>query len=143
MNTPTKRYHPSLTFAIGVLLASLPAAYAADSEATPPTTPEARREKMEKGAERMADALGLTDDQKTKFKAINQQEKSEMETLKANTALSKEDRHAQAEAIHQKYRGQRDALLTPEQKVKADKMRERMEKRRERHEKDGDAPVQK
>lgn len=140
MNTPTKRYHPSLTFAIGVLLATLPAAYSAESEATPPTTPEARREKMEKGADRMADALGLSDDQRTKIKAINQQEKAELDALKGNTSLSKEEHHAKADTIRKNYRDQRQAIMTPEQRAKSDKMRERMEKRHERRAKDGDKP---
>jgi Spy/CpxP family protein refolding chaperone len=143
MNTPTKRYHPSLTFAIGVMLASLPAAYAADSEATP--SPETRRERMEKGGDRLAEELGLSDDQKAKWKAIGEQEKSEMETLRNDGSVAKEDRRAKAGEIRQKYKAQRDALLTPEQKTKADKIHERMEKRMERREgrkdKDGAKPA--
>ena len=135
MNTPTKRYHPSLIFAIGALLAALPATYA---EETPAPAGETRREKMEKGGERMADALGLSDDQRAKFKVINEQEKTELKTLRSDPTLSDEDRRAKAGELHKKYRDQRDALLTPEQKAKADKMHERMEKRRgDRHEKDG------
>lgn len=135
MNTPTKRYHPSLIFAIGALLASLPATYA---EETAAPAGETRREKMEKAGDRMADALGLTDDQRAKFKAINEQEKAEMKALRDNTGLSGEDRRAKAGEVHKKFKDQRDALLTPEQKAKADKMRERMEKRRD---KDGDKPA--
>ncbi len=138
MNTPTKRYHPSLTFAIGVMLASLPAAFA---ESTSPA-PEARRERLEKAGDRLADELGLSDDQKAKWKAIGQQEKSELDALRDNTALARDDRRAKAGEIHRKYKEQRDALLTPEQRAKAEKMRERMEKRREeRREKDGDKPA--
>ncbi len=95
---------------------------------------------MEKAGDRLAEALGLTDDQKAKWKAINEQEKAEMDTLKGNTALSKDDRRAKAMDIHKKYKDQRDAVLTPEQKAKADKMRERGEKRREEHH-DGDKPA--
>jgi Spy/CpxP family protein refolding chaperone len=143
MKPPTKCYRPSLTFAIGVLLASLPAAYAAESEATP--SPETRRERMEKGGDRLTEELGLTNDQKTKWKAIGEQERSEMETLRNDSSVAKEDRRAKAGEIHQKYKEQRDALLTPEQKTKADKFRERMEKRMERREgrkdKAGDKPA--
>ena len=137
MNTPTKRYHPSLIFAIGALLAALPATYA---EETPAPAGETRREKMEKGGERMADALGLSDDQRAKFKVINEQERAELKTLRSDTTLSEDARRAKAGEVHKKYKDQRDALLTPEQKVKADKMHERMEKRRD---KDGDKPVAK
>lgn len=142
MNTPTKRYHPSLTFAIGMMLASLPAAFA-EAEAAPPS-PEARRERMEKAGDRLAEELGLSDDQKTKWKAIGAQEKSELDALRKDTTLAKEDRRAKAGEIRKKYKAQRDALLTPEQKAKADKFRERMEKRMERregHDKDGAKPA--
>lgn len=131
MKTPTKRYHPSLLFAVGALLASLPAAYAGDD-----AKPEGRQERMERGGDRLADALNLNDDQRAKFKAIGQQEKAELDALRDNTAVAKEDRRAKAGEIHQKYKAQRDALLTPEQKAKADKMRDRFEERRERRDKD-------
>ncbi len=85
-------------------------------------------------AERMGEALGLSDDQKAQMKAIGEQERAEMQALRADTALAKEDRKAKAQAVHEKYKAQRDALLTPEQKAKADKFRE---KGRERMEKGG------
>ncbi len=142
MNTPTKSYRPSLTLAIGLMLAALPATYAADESATPPPSPEARRERMEKAADRMAEELGLTDDQKTKWKAIGAQEKSELDALRSDTSVAREDRRAKVGEIRQKYKAQRDALLTPEQKDKADKFRERMEKRMaHRRDKDGDKPA--
>jgi Spy/CpxP family protein refolding chaperone len=137
MNTPTKRYRPSLMFAIGALLAGLPAAYA---EETAAPAGETRREKMEKGGDRLADALGLSDDQRAKFKVINEQERAELKTLRSDTTLSDEDRRAKAGGVRQKFKDQRDALLTPEQKAKADKMHARMEKRRD---KDGGQPAAK
>jgi Spy/CpxP family protein refolding chaperone len=130
MTIPTRRYRPTLAFAIATLLASLPAAYAAE-DSTP--APETRKERIKEGADRMADKLGLTDDQRAKIKALNQQEKAELDTLRADKALAKEDRHAKAEAVRAKYREQRQALMTPEQRAKADKMHERMKERRERH----------
>jgi len=120
----------SLIFAAGALLASLPAAYAGDD-----AKPGSRPARMEKRQDRIADALNLTEDQRAKFKAISQQEKSELDALREN-ASARDDRRAKADEIHQKYKAQRDALLTPEQKAKADKMRDRFEDRRERREKD-------
>ncbi len=134
---PRETLSPEPHFILGALLAALPAAYAADEPAAPPS-PEARRERMEKAADRMTDELGLNDDQKAKWKTIGQQERAELKTLHDNAALSQEDRRAQAGEIHKKFKDQRDALLTPDQKAKADKMRERFEKRQEHREKAGD-----
>ena len=145
MKTSSQSSRSSLVFALGALLATLPAAYAATATAAPSTapSPEGRRERMEKAGDRMAEELGLTDDQKAKWKALGAQERSELDALKGNASLTKDDRHAQAGEIHKKYRDQREAILTPEQKAKADKMRARMEKHREeRHEKAGDKPAQ-
>lgn len=124
-----------------MLLASVPVVQAANETRPEGPPPGERRERMEKGGERLAEALGLNEDQKLKMKAIGEQERAEMQALRDDTALSKEDRRAKAQSIHQKYKAQRDAILTPEQKVKAEqfreKGRERMEKRQERREKSG------
>lgn len=127
MKTPTKRYHPSLIFAIGALLAGLPAARAAD--ATAPATPDAHPQRREEMGDRMADELGLSADQRAQMKTIAAQEKSERDALKADTTLSPEDRRAKGMALRKKYRDQRQAVLTPEQRTKADAMREKREKR--------------
>ncbi len=122
----------SLLFALSAVLISLTPAVRAADEARPDGPPPGeRRERM---GDRMAEALGLNEDQKAKMKAISEQERAEMQALRADTALAKEDRKAKAQAVHEKYKAQRDALLTPEQKVKADKFRE---KGRERMEKGG------
>lgn len=87
----------------------------------------------------MAEALGLSDDQKAKMKEIFQQEKAELDALRASAAGTKEENRAKGKAIRDKYREQRHAILTPEQRTKADQMHEKragmMEKRQERMEK--------
>jgi Spy/CpxP family protein refolding chaperone len=121
-----------LLFLLGSILAALPALRAADT----PGAPEGeRRERMQQGGERMAEALGLTEEQKAKMKEINQREKAELEALREGAAGAKEENRAKAKAVHEKYRAERNALMTPEQQAKAEKMRERMEKRGERMEK--------
>jgi Spy/CpxP family protein refolding chaperone len=112
-----------LTFA--ALLAALPTLGVAEE-----TAPSARREKMREGAGRLADELNLTDDQRAKMKPLFEQERAELEALKADTSLAKEERRAKARAVHRKYRDLRDALLTPEQRAKAEKLRENFGKRR-------------
>jgi periplasmic protein CpxP/Spy len=127
---------PALT---ALLLSSLPVLRADERPNRPDGPPPGeRREQM--GA-RMAEALGLNDDQRVRLKAIGDQERAEMQALREDAATAKEDRRAKAQAIHEKYKAQRDAVLTPEQRAKADKMRERMgdrmQERRERMENGG------
>lgn len=124
-----KNHRFALPVFTAILLVAAPLVRAGD-EPRPPMG-----ERMQKGGERLAEELGLTDEQKAKMKEIGEQERSELEVLRADTALSNEDRHARMKEIREKYRGQRDAILTPEQLAKAEKMRGKMEKRRDRMEK--------
>jgi Spy/CpxP family protein refolding chaperone len=55
-----------------------------------------------------------------------------MEALRKSGQAEQEDRRAKVQAIHEKYRAQRDAILTPEQRVKAENMREKWQERGER-----------
>ena len=131
----------SLAVALGAIFLSLPAV-AEPGGAAPGGE---RRERLQQGADRMADELGLNETQRAKIKELAQQEKSELDALRDNAAVSKEDRRAKAMEIREKYRGQRQAVLTPEQQAKAEKMRgkfekhrDRMERREERREKRGE-----
>jgi protein CpxP len=112
-----------LTFA--ALLAALPTLSLAGENA-----PSGRREKMQAGADRLAEELGLSDEQRAKLKPLFEQERTELEALRADTSLAKEDRRAKAGVIHRKYRELRDAILTPEQRAKAEQLRENFGKRR-------------
>jgi periplasmic protein CpxP/Spy len=134
-NYPMKNQRIGLLLLIGATLAALPALRAADKE-----IPQGeRRERMQQGAERMAEALDLTEAQKAKMKEISQREKAELDALRDSAIGAKEEHRAKAKAIHEKYRAERHALMTPEQQAKAEKMREKrgdmMEKRSERMEK--------
>lgn len=111
-----------LVVALGAALLALPALKAQDGPG------EGRRERPGQMGERMIEELGLNADQQAKIKAINEAEKAEMK------ALSPEDRKATGREIRKKYMEQRQAVMTPEQRAKADKMRDGMEKRREKRE---------
>src|SRR6478736_2448129 len=115
----TRSYHPGMILTFAALLAALPTL----SRAAEPA-PEGRREKVQAGADRMAEELGLTADQRAKLKPLFEQERAELEALRADTTIAKEDRRAKAGVIHKKYRELREAILTPEQRAKAAKMRE-------------------
>ncbi len=84
--------------------------------------------------ERMADELGLTAEQKAKMKELNQAERTELKALRESVAPAMKENRAKAEAIHKAYMEKRQALMTPEQREKAGKMRGKMEKRREHRE---------
>ncbi len=126
MKRPTRSYHPGLILTFAALLAALPTLGRAEG-----TAPATRREKMQDGADRLADELGLSDEQRAKLKPLFEQERAELDVVRSDTTLAKEDRRAKAAAIHRKYRDLRDAVLTPEQKAKAAKLRENMGKRRD------------
>lgn len=117
----------SLAVALGAVFLSLPATAGENPGGE-------RRERLQQGADRMADELGLSDTQRTQIQELARQEKSELEALRADAALAKEDRKSKAHEIREKYRAQRQAVLTPEQRTKADKMRGKFEKHRDRME---------
>lgn len=125
MKRPLRPYHPGLILTFAALLAAVPAITRADEPA-----PSSRREKMQDGAERMADELGLTPEQREKMKPLFQQERAELDALRADAALSNEDRRAKAGEVRKKYRDLRNAILTPEQRAKAEKMRDEFGQRR-------------
>jgi periplasmic protein CpxP/Spy len=121
-----------LCLVLAAPFASLPVLRAAD--APPPPPAGERHERMKEGADRMAEALGLNEEQKTKMKALFQQEKAELDALRTSAGDNKEGARAQAQEIRKKYREQRLAVMTPEQRAKAEEMQGKMEKGKERRE---------
>lgn len=67
-----------------------------------------------KDGQKMAQELNLTADQQAKFKSLHEAERKEMEALKQDAAQNRDQR----KAIHDKYKTQYEAILTPEQKAK-------------------------
>ncbi len=128
MKTKALRYRPFLILSVAGLLASLPAISRAD-DTPPPPSAEHRRERGP-NLERIAAELGLTDDQKAKWKGLMDQERAEMEALRADTSVAKEDKRAKGGEIRKKYRDLRNAVLTPDQLAK---QKELMEKARAEH----------
>jgi periplasmic protein CpxP/Spy len=128
-----KNSRKSLALVLGAVLLSLPALRAEGPPAgglgggPPDGKREMRREKM--GA--MAEELGLSEDQKAQMKDVLQQEKAELDALRDNTSLAKEDKRAQLDAIRKSYMEKRHAIMTPEQREKAKAMRGKMGKRME------------
>lgn len=71
----------------------------------------------------MSEQLGLSADQKTKVQAILESERTSLEALRADTALTPEARREKMRSIRESFAGQIRAVLTPEQQTKMSAMR--------------------
>jgi periplasmic protein CpxP/Spy len=71
----------------------------------------------------MAKELGLTADQKTKLKAIQQDQRKQAKALKADTSLSQDQKVAKLKELRQSGMEKRDAILTAEQREKLQHLR--------------------
>lgn len=69
---------------------------------------------------RSFDKLNLTADQKAKMKSLHEEQKKEMEALKKNGSVTKE----QKMELHKKYKDQMQAILTADQKAQLAKIKE-------------------
>lgn len=83
---------------------------------------------------RMAGELGLTDAQQARMRNVMAEAREERALLRE---LAPEERRAAAQALHERIRGQMEAILTPEQRARAEALRaqhreERGERRLER-----------
>lgn len=78
--------------------------------------------------------LNLTKDQEVKVKDIMEKQRTEMDSVRNNTSLTREQQREQMGTIRKKYNEQVEALLTPEQKEKLKEkqkeMQEEMQRRR-------------
>ncbi|MBA2744918.1 MAG: hypothetical protein H0U44_01715 [Flavisolibacter sp.] len=66
--------------------------------------------------------LNLSAEQKTQLQAIRERHKTELQALKSNSSLTADQQKAQRAELHKKYKSQAEAVLTPEQKLQAQKM---------------------
>jgi Spy/CpxP family protein refolding chaperone len=77
--------------------------------------------------------LNLTEEQKTKFKALNEEHRKQMAELKKNDQITVKEWRAKREALKKDHREKIQSLLTPEQKSQLEKSRqERRAKMQER-----------
>lgn len=74
--------------------------------------------------EHMVKALGLTEDQQAQLKQHHEQQRAAMEALKADTSLTKEQKHAKMKDMHAENEQFMEGLLTPEQKTKWEQMKQ-------------------
>lgn len=79
----------------------------------------------------LTQALNLSDDQKGKVLSIFQDEQKQMEAVRSDSSLSREDRWSKMREIHQNTTAQIKGTLNPDQAKKFDEIEQRMEERRE------------
>jgi len=68
----------------------------------------------------LSEKLGLTPDQQAKVKAIFDASRSQVDAIRSDTSLTKDDKKAKLKAIHDSNNTQIRALLTPDQQQKFD-----------------------
>jgi periplasmic protein CpxP/Spy len=83
--------------------------------------------------------LNLTSDQQAKVLDILKSQQSQMESLRSDTSLSREERHSKMMEIHKTSDEQIRTLLDPDQQKKWDAMQSRHEHRMQEHQ-NGQAP---
>lgn len=123
--------------AAGLAVTALPAARAADQTPPPaggtdnpaaqPEHPGWRGRHMDpaRRIQRLAEVLGLTTEQQTKLKAVFKEEGAKMRAVFQDSSLSREDRRAKLMELRKDIRPKIDAILTPEQQKKLEKMQRR------------------
>ena len=85
----------------------------------------------EERTEHLTQALSLSDDQKGKVLSIFQDEQKQMEAVRSDSSLSRDDRWSKMREIRQNATTQVKGTLNADQVKKFDEMQQRMEERRE------------
>ncbi|MBX3737110.1 MAG: hypothetical protein KF715_10495 [Candidatus Didemnitutus sp.] len=78
---------------------------------------------------RMAKELGLSEDQEKQIKAINESYRPQLEAIREDKSLSRDQKREKSQALNKEREAKVDAVLTPEQRTKAQAMREKMKER--------------
>lgn len=92
-----------------------PAAFAQAAPTSAAAQQQHQAHNPHKSAMKMGRKLGLSQDQTAKLEPILAQRKEKMQALKADTALSPDQKKAQRKAIQEDTRAQMGGVLTPEQ----------------------------
>lgn len=103
-----------LLFGLAVALTARPALAAQEHRATA----ESRLEELSKD-------LNLTEAQKAQLKPILQEEAQQLQEVRNDTSLSKEQKMAKAKDIHATHKPQINEILTPDQQKKWEEMKQK------------------
>jgi periplasmic protein CpxP/Spy len=125
------------SFVLGVLLAFTPICFAQDKAKPDKEQPEkrekpntARRGNPDQRLKRIAEELGVNDEQKEKLKNLLTEENKQLRELRENTSVAREERRAKVQQIRSETDKKVKALVTTEQFEKWKKHREEPNRRR-------------
>ena len=123
-----------LAAAFGTALMIAPAGFAQATEAQTGQTAKAGREaRMQQRHERLAQELGLSQDQKDKLKALHESTRTQIQALRNNDQLSRQEKRDQMRQLKEQKRTQMNAILTPEQQKKFAQIREQHKGKHGKH----------
>jgi Spy/CpxP family protein refolding chaperone len=91
-------------------------------------------------AQMMAQHLNLNSDQQSKIEEILKSEQSQMQSLRADSSMSPQDRRSKMMDIHKTSNDQIRALLNPDQQKKWDEMQAGWQQRMHEHRRGGQGP---
>lgn len=103
-----------------------------DAPADRPNRMAERRMDRQENLGRMAGELNLTADQQARIKAIRQGSAGELEALRDNTELNRQQKREQLQAMRDDIEARVEAVLTPEQRAKAKELRAQRPQRPDR-----------
>ncbi len=120
--------HFTLPFITAALLTVAPFAFAEDEKPAAPAATETPKGPIAGRApgerlKEMSEKLGLTEEQKGKIKTIFEANMPKFKELRADTALSAEDRRTKSLALRKSEMEEIRAVLTPEQQEKMKELR--------------------
>ena len=117
--------------AIGLMFAAMPALAQEGGQGEGGGHHRGRMMSPEERTEHLTQALNLSDDQKSKVLSIFQDAQKQMEAVRSDSSLSRDERWSKMREIHQNTTTQIKGTLNPDQAKKFDEMQQRMEERRE------------
>lgn len=112
-----------------------PVLHAQDDDSITPGTGQEQGPRAGEGRvailEKVAKALGLTDEQKADIKSIVEQRRAKVMAVRENKSLSPEQKREQVKEILQSSFQQIKGILTPDQQQKLEQIIQRVKERRE------------
>jgi Spy/CpxP family protein refolding chaperone len=125
-----------LTLALALALLSFPVIAQQTSSTDQTGEGQGRHHGMPSVDERvqhMTKALNLSADQQTKVKSILENQRDQMMSLKQDSSMSQQDRHAKFGQIHQDTQQKIRDVLNDDQKAKFDQMQQRHKEQMGKH----------
>jgi protein CpxP len=87
----------------------------------------------DKTLDHMTKRYNLTSDQQNQIRPILQDQQQQMQSLRGDTSMSREDKMAKMRSMHQASQQKIEAVLTDDQRKKFDADQKKMEERRAEH----------